>query len=72
MSVGAMVASINSSFTRFVPSANLLDGPAQELSSTMKPGVSIFFAFYPILTVTGIQYYVTGAFIIYNQISLLL
>ena len=39
-SVGALVASINGSFTRFVSSANLHDGPAQELSNTMKPGVT--------------------------------
>ena len=39
-SVGALVASINSSFTRFVSSANLHEGPAQELSNTMKPGVT--------------------------------
>ena len=39
-SVGALVSSLNPSLTRFVSSANLHDGPNQELSNTMKPGVA--------------------------------
>ena len=39
-SVGALVASINGSFTRFVSMANLHEGQGQELSNTMKPGVT--------------------------------
>ena len=34
------MASINGSFTRFVSMANLHEGQGQELSNTMKPGVT--------------------------------
>merc|ERR1712112_564610 len=38
-SVGALVASLNATFTRFISSANLHEGVGQELDNTMKPAV---------------------------------
>ena len=38
-SVGALVASLNQSLTRFISSANLHDSPNSELDNTMKPAV---------------------------------
>ena len=38
-SVGALVASLNATFTRFISSASLHEGVGQELDNTMKPAV---------------------------------
>ena len=38
-SAGALVASVNASFTKFISSADLHENANQELNNTMKPAV---------------------------------